>query len=327
MISNKAVKQLGAEELKYAVGPLLYCPADNDRIFDNMLSGKLGHINTLVMCLEDAILPQKVAEATEVLLNTFNKFEKMDAKSKEQLPLLFIRVRNPYHLEEVFSKFGWFKTLTGFVLPKYDMSVSKEYAKIIHRIQSSRLRCEKYYFMPILESDSIMGADRRNQLQMIAESLDDIDSILNILVGSNDMCRHFMIRRSASQTIYDVGVVRDILIDIIATFTPKYVVNGPVWEYFDGYEWEQGLMMETELDKLNGFIGKACIHWKQVELLHSAMKVNKNDWEDAFDLTNWNEARGVKKSRVSGRMNELATNLSWAERIITLGKIYGVNED
>ena len=93
MISNKAVKQLGAEELKYAVGPLLYCPADNDRIFDNLLNGKLGHINTLVMCLEDAILPQKVTEATEVLLNTFNKFEKMDAKSKEQLPLLFIRVR------------------------------------------------------------------------------------------------------------------------------------------------------------------------------------------------------------------------------------------
>lgn len=35
-----------------------------------------------------------------------------------------------------------------------------------------------------------------------------------------------------------------------------YVVSGPVWEYYSGYNWENGLIQELKDDKLCGFTGK-----------------------------------------------------------------------
>ena len=141
---------------------------------------------------------------------------------------------------------------------------------------------------------------------------------------ANDMCNYFALRRSAYQTVYDIGVIKDILSDIICVMGRDYVVNGPIWEYFDGDNWEEGLRREVELDQLNGFIGKSCVHPKQLSVIRDAIRVNKLDYEDAVEIINWDSEHGVIKGKNSGRMNEVATHQAWAEKVYTLGKIYGV---
>ena len=61
------------------------------------------------------------------------------------------------------------------------------------------------------------------------------------------------------RTIYDLGPVAAILLDIVTAFGTEYVVSGPVWEYYAGPGWEEGLRRELELDLLNGFTGKTVI--------------------------------------------------------------------
>lgn len=326
MMPNSEIKKLEKERLKYALGALMYCPANNDTIAENILNKKLGDLNTLVLCLEDAILPQFLDEATDILEVTLKKLQ--DAKQKNNIqdfPLIFIRVRSPRHLETVFSRFYMFyDIITGFVLPKYDMTVAYDYKLIMHNINNYR----KFFFLPILESPILMDVSvRKKQLIEIKESLLNEESILGILVGTNDMCSYYGLRRNAQQTIYDIGVIKDVLVDIVSILGKDFVINGPVWEYFDGPDWESGLKTEIELDKINGFIGKACIHPNQIPVVNECLKISKFEYEDCTELLNWNILRGVKKSPHSGRMNEIATNKSWAERINILGQIYGIKEN
>lgn len=90
---------------------------------------------------------------------------------------------------------------------------------------------------------------------------------MNIRVGGNDFSNLYGLRRNEHQNIYEIGVIRDILANIINVFADTYVVSGPVWEYFkkgSDTAWEKGLRKEIELDLLNGFIGKTCIHPSQL---------------------------------------------------------------
>lgn len=324
MIKNNEIQKLEKEKLKYALGALMYCPANNKKVAENILNKKFKNLSTIVLCLEDAILPQFLDEATNILEETLIQIQTEKRKNHiNDLPLIFIRVRNPKHLEEVFKRFySFYDIITGFVLPKYDMTVANEYLRIVRNINNYH----KFYYLPILESSILMDCNcRRQVLNDIKNSLAKENSILGILVGSNDMCSYFGFRRNAQQTVYDIGVVRDVLVDIISIFGKDYVVNGPVWEFFDGPHWKSGLQREIELDKINGFIGKACIHPKQVEVVNECMKISYEEYEDALELVNWDIPEGVKKSPHSGRMNEIATNQSWAERIKILGDIYGVH--
>lgn len=305
------------EILKYKIGALLYCPANKEDIAENILHKKWD-LNTIVFDLEDAILPQFTYSATIKLEDTISKL--FNKKDEMELPLIFIRVRTSSHLEEIYSRFCKYKEIiTGFVLPKFDMSVATNYLRVIRKININN----DFYFLPILETPNIMTFDRRKELYKIKRVLQDEKSILGILTGGNDMCSYFGIRRNSKQTIYDIGVIRDILVDIINIFSKDFVVSAPIWEYFDGENWEKGLRKELELDRLNGFIGKACIHPYQIPIVKDCLKVDKYEYEEALDLVNWKENNGVKKNSNTGRMNEIATNKSWGEITKILGDIYG----
>lgn len=314
-MTKQEIRNLPKEKLRYALGALLYCPGNNETIAENLISGKLDCVSTLVLCLEDAILPQFLKEATDILEQTLEKL-----KNEDNLPLLFIRVRDPKHLEEVFARFYKYSNiLTGFVLPKFDTSVSEDYIKVMRKINAYK----KFYYLPILESAALTKHNRREELELIKESIAE-ENILGILVGSNDLCSYYSLRRNAKQTVYDIGVVRDILVDIVAVFRKDYVINGPVWEFFDGDAWKTGLKREAELDKLNGFLGKACIHPKQIMVVNNNLRVNEYEYEDAMDLLHWDTDKGVKKSRHTGRMNEIMTNKTWAEFVAVQAEIYGI---
>lgn len=320
-INNKA--------LPFSVGGLLYTPAINNGIAEKIIENEYECLTSMAFCLEDAIMESALEQAECTLLETFKKI--YEAKiNPVDLPLLFIRVRSPEHLIKLSKKTAPFSDIiTGYILPKFDMSNACEYLEIISNINSGNKRI---YAMPILESPPIADKTTRiSELTQIKNLLMQTkENILNVRVGGNDFCNLYGLRRSSSQTIYDIGVVRDIFTDIINFFAGEFVVSAPVWEYFGtnfNDKWAKGLKAELSLDKVNGFIGKTAVHPSQLPLIYNNLKVSAEDYEDAVTILNWkNDFIGVSKSEGRSRMNEVKCHENWAYRIKTLGDIYGIKE-
>lgn len=312
------------KKLSYSVGALMYIPALNDVIIDLILKKKIKEKYSIAICLEDSIKEEAVIDAE---INLIKNLEYLKNNYEVEYPKIFIRIRNLEQLKKIYREIVKYEFVTGFIIPKYSLSVCEEYTKLIKLINESSNR--KIYFMPILEGKEYIDIDTRvERLLKLKEKLEEIKGyILNIRVGGNDFCKCYSLRRNVKQTIYDIGVVRDILVDILSVFSREYVVSGPVYEYFNGsnMEWIETLQRECQLDKLNGFIGKTIIHPKQLEIVNEQFKVSKEDYEDAISIVEWNEkSMGVKKSISGNRMNEVEVHLEWAQKILILAEIYGV---
>lgn len=315
------------EYLSYKVGALLYTPAINSTIAPKIKNQSIPYLTSLSICLEDSIQDQSVPQAEKTLLETLHEIAQI---ANDQRPLIFIRIRSVKHLLHLHTLLGENETaVTGFILPKFDLTNADDYKKVILNINQNREK--PLYFMPILESNTIANAHCRiSNLTLIKEILDSIKPyILNIRVGGNDLCNLYGLRRSPGQTIYDIGVVRDILVDIINIFAIDYVVSGPVWEYFgdESGDWERGLRRELNMDKINGFIGKTAIHPSQLPIIYNGMAVTEADYNDALKILNWdNQLLGVQSSTNKSRMNEVKCHRNWAKKTVFLAKIYGTKK-
>ena len=325
---------INTRELAYSIGGLLYTPAINDRAADKVIAGTFPCLRSLALCLEDAILGTAVETAEKTLAATLGKLYTHRENGGAGLPLLFVRVRSPEHLSHVHEMLGSLEDiLCGYILPKFDHSNAESYIDTMTGINAASRRT--VFAMPILESSRI--ADRSGRISELSEIKRVTDAakrlILNIRVGGNDLCSLYGVRRTVSQTIYDIGVVRDILTDIINVFSFDHVVSGPVWEYFGragspDERWKDGLERELRLDMLNGFIGKTAVHPSQLPVICRALQPTKSDYDDAVRIINWSaEVSGVGKSSDGTRMNEVKCHRRWAEKIRILGDIYGVKED
>ena len=321
---------LNNKTLPYRVGGLLYTPAINVGIEDKIARKKYPCLTSIAFCLEDSIQDDAVEHAERELKKILVAIK--DKKIPEnELPLLFVRIRNPQHLIHVNEILGNLTDiLTGYILPKFDLSNGADYIKNILTI--NQRRDNPLYIMPILESKMIADTEGRihTLLNIKSHLAKASDYVLNIRVGGNDFSNLYGLRRSATQNIYQIGVIRDILIDIINVFAADYVVSGPVWEYFgtENGVWSDGLCKELELDRLNGFIGKTAIHPSQIPHIYESMKVVRSDYDDALKILNWNQSEYcVEKSADGSRMNEVKCHIKWANRIAILGEIYGIREE
>lgn len=319
------------ELLPYRVGGLLYVPATNTNLPQKIKNRAYEKLRSVCYCLEDSIREDALESAEKTLKESLTDI--LDhLYGKTDLPMFFVRVRSPEHLEKIHNYLGTVESvLTGYIFPKFDRRNASAYIERIEKFQAGR--SSPLYFMPILESKEIFDLKSRTEaLYGVKEILDERkDLVLNVRVGGNDFCNFLGIRRNVQQSIYEIGVVRNILTDIANVFSLDYVVSGPVWEYFGlptEETWIKGLQKETELDGLNGFIGKTCIHPSQLPIIEECLKVKKTDFEDAMQIINWSTGSlGVNKS-VSGlpRMNELKCHANWANKIIIRSKVYGVKE-
>lgn len=316
------------ELLPYRLGGLLYTPALNRGVAEKLKRRAYPHLTSLAFCLEDSIRDSALPQAEETLLRTLSGL----AESPEARPLLFVRVRTPRHLERVHRLLGEAEALlTGYVLPKFDLSNGEAYGELIEKYNACR--SAPLYMMPTLESLMIAAPGSRDFVLMrIKEILNGVKKrVLNVRVGGNDFCNLYGLRRSVHQSIYDIGVIRDILEDILQVFSADYVVSGPVWEYFGqdaGEPWAAGLRAELALDQLNGFVGKTAVHPVQLPVICEGMRVSREDYEDALRVLGWNnEGFAVAKSAAGGRMNEVKCHSRWAERICKLAEVYGVREE
>ena len=318
------------ELLPYKVGGLLYTPAINIGVADKIEKQAYPCLTAMAFCLEDSIQDNALEEAEAELLRTLAAI-KNKAIDETKRPLLFVRVRTPEHMKKVHELLIDVEDiLTGYILPKFDLSNGEAYVDLINQINVGRQG--SIYIMPILESRMIADiGERQSTLLKLKAILDSAkDYILNVRVGGNDFSNLYGLRRAVDQNIYEIGVIRDILVDIINVFASDYVVSGPVWEYFgedQNGEWASGLRNELSLDRLNGFIGKTSIHPTQLPIIYESMKVSKEDYEDALSILGWTSTDyAVAKSANGSRMNEVKCHAKWATRIQILGQLYGIRE-
>ena len=330
-------KNTQKELLQYAVGPLLYIPATHEKLLEAILKTREASI---CIDLEDAIGDNTVQQAELNILSCLQKLKAMLTSGEitlQELPLIFIRIRSSQQLKDFGTKLGkpLLNLLTGFNLPKFDTSCAQDYLTAFQEV--NQLGQENLYFMPILETESIMNKNGRiEELEALYRSLEPFqDHILNIRVGATDFSNLFGIRRTISQTIHMVQVIEDCLGDIINIFGKDYICSAPVWEYFGSNEsnlketpaWLTGLKNEIELDKLNGFIGKTCIHPSQLQAVLESLVINEEDYEDALKILGMDETLiGVAKGHMGNKMNEVKTHIKWAKKIIKLATIYGVRK-
>lgn len=315
------------DNMPYRVGGLLYTPALNKSIAKKIIENQYDKLTSLAFCLEDSINDESLEEAEIQLKETLLMLK----RGSTDLPLLFVRVRSVDHLEKIHKFLGEAESiLTGYVLPKFDLTNCDSYCQKIREYNSNRM--DRLYIMPIFESKTVADIGNRvDILWAIKSHLDAVhEYILNIRVGGNDFSNMYGLRRTETQNIYQIGVIRDILVNIINVFASDYVISGPVWEYFgedDSQPWAKGLRKEIELDQLNGFIGKTAIHPSQLPIIYESLKVRQCDFDDANSIINWSsDGLAVAKSADGQRMNEVKCHYKWATRILALAEIYGIRE-
>ena len=318
------------DKIYYSVGALLYCPANKESIVRSIVSENLGSHYSLALCLEDTIADDFVEQAEEIMVNSLKKIH-IQSKSKEFfMPKIFVRVRRSEQIVRIMENLGEAQCIvTGFIIPKFIPETADEFIDEIVKINEYYSRT--IYMMPILESQSMVDLrSRYDILYAIKEKLERIEPlVLNIRVGGNDLCKQFGFRRHSDESIHDIKPVSNIFSDIVTVFGLDYVISGPVWEYFNGKQWDTGLKNEIVGDILCGFIGKTVIHPNQVEVVHNAYKVSLKDLQDANSILNWstNSASLVAGSQAKERMNEYKTHCIWARKIQILAEVYGVKKE
>ena len=353
-------KYTDKEMLAYALGATLYMPAIKPNIAMDIVNRKYKELTSLVIDLEDSVGDGILAEAEEKLgeqLSILSEYLQNHKISIEDLPLIFIRVRDPIQLRRI-AKVNekYLNILTGFVFPKFHLENGREFLSILSDLNKNN----KLYGMPILESHEIIYKEARIEgLLKIKALLDSYkDLILNVRMGATDFCGLFGIRRRVDTTIYDVSVIRDCITDIINLFSrldDEYVISGPVWEFFSKdnrilkpnlrvspfqrrygmpgqvkrteliNESIDGLINEVVLDKMNGIIGKTIIHPTHIKAVHSLYTVTHEEYMDALSIiANKEGEAGVLKSIYENKMNEMKPHHYWARRTLIRARVFGV---
>lgn len=343
--------------LQYCLGGTLYMPG-NKNVVSKILSNDLNHVTSMVMDFEDALKEKDVSEAEENVLNhltIINEAVQSDKISYNDIPLIFLRVRNPEQFRDFINRVTKQQAdvLTGFVFPKFYSDNADEYLSELQRLNKNL--GVNLYGMPILEGRAIAFKESRveelNALRKIIEPYKHL--ILNIRVGGTDFSSIFGVRRGINSSIYDILTVRDCLSDILNFFNREgvdYTVSAPVWEYFLAYKKDNikhllerdihhsllsrntilneaidGLLREVLLDKANGFVGKTIIHPSHIKFVNAMQAVTREEYEDALQVLG--TEGGVIKSVKANKMNEINPHRNWAIKIVNRAKAYGVVED
>lgn len=314
-------------ELYYSVGALLYCPANNKTIADSIRCQKFGQQFSLALCLEDAIADGYVEEAEAILCQSIRRLHLFSQKESFYLPKIFIRVRRPQQIPLLSHALGdSLRIVTGFIIPSFSPDNADDYITALDTV--NECAPQPVYMMPIYESAALV--DLRNRYDILYGLKDKLkpieDRVLNIRVGGNDLCHIFGFRRHAHESIHQIAPVAGILSDIVTVYGADYVISGPVWEYYQGDGWRQGLLREIADDKLCGFTGKTVIHPNQIPVVNEAFQVSQEDLDDAKSILNWDkDAHSLVAANPTGqRMNEYKTHYNWARQTLFTARAFGV---
>lgn len=343
--------------LQYCLGGTLYMPGTKD-IKEKVMNRQL-HVTSFVMCCEDAIKEEDLPLAEKNIFEHLDFFADKIATGEltyNDIPLIFVRVRNPQHFKSFSARLTakQASVLTGFNFPKFNSHNALNVLSTLGEV-NKRLGMT-LYGMPILEGEEVAFLEtRRQELLLLRNILEPYKNlILNIRVGGTDMSSLFGVRRGINSTIYDIMPVRDALSDILNFFSRfnDYCVSAAVWEYFRAYKEDDiddvikrnfhnalikgedivnpaidGLLKEVLVDRANGFVGKTIIHPTHAKFVNAMFTVVEEEYKDAVQIVH--TSGGVIKSQDGGKMNEIGPHRRWAEKILNRANVYGVvkNED
>ena len=336
--------------LANALGATLYVPGVRDDLVKVVGRRAAEGVRSMVIDLEDAVADRHVGRA---LRNVTDALLELHAEPQDML--LFIRVRTPEHIRQIAERTDVAGgALTGFVLPKFCARTGAAFLDEIVSAAASTSRA--LYAMPVLETPDVLYRESRDgALSAIRDLLGRYrDIVLALRLGATDLCGLYGIRRDRDLTIYDVGVVADLISEVVNHLGRAdgtgYAISGPVWEYFAGHErmfrpqlratpFEDrdagvfrhqlvsrdfdGLIREIVLDRANGLTGKTVIHPSHVAAVHALSVVPHEEFSDAGDILESDED-GVLASGYRNKMNEARPHRRWAERIGERAGVFGV---
>lgn len=329
------------EMLGLALGAALYTPGSRPDFAAKIIAGNyrrdtFSGLATLMICLEDAVADSELESAEANVVSQLKLLEQSAAAAEKDGPLLFLRIRNPLQLDKLTQLAGSsLGVLTGIVLPKVQAGDLDAFFSALDR--ASSIAGRMLYALPLLETEEVLFAETREQalLDIYEKLREEKDRILTIRVGATDFSSLYGLRRPVERTIYDVHLIRDCLISVLNKFTKaedSFIVSGPVYEYFsmETDKWlsskpEKVLWEEVQLDVLNGFKGKTCIHPSQISIVNAGHIISHETYEDAMlILSKSNTFNGILQSPQRNKMNEVKPHLSWAKKIAAQAEIYGV---
>ncbi|MEU9948107.1 HpcH/HpaI aldolase/citrate lyase family protein [Streptomyces sp. NPDC047939] len=342
-----------APVLAAALGATLYSPATRPRLADDVIKQACRGVVSMVLCLEDSIDDSEVPGAEENLVRQFADL----ADRGGELPLLFIRVREPHQITDLARRLGAsVRLLSGFVLPKFTQERGVPFMEALTKAESAA--GQRLFAMPVLESPELLHLETRQEsLRKIADTVDTYrDRVLALRLGVTDFCSAYGLRRAPDMTAYDVRIVGDVIADVVNVLGRAdgtgFTITGPVWEYFrlqermfkpqlrrspflEGRAEElrtaliehdlDGLLREIELDRANGLLGKTCIHPSHVAPVHALSVVSHEEFSDAQDILRpERDGGGVLRSSYTNKMNEVRPHRAWAERTLRRAQVFGV---
>ncbi|GAA3991286.1 MULTISPECIES: HpcH/HpaI aldolase/citrate lyase family protein [Streptomyces] len=347
-----------ARLLAVALGATLYSPATRPRLADDIVKQTGRGVVSMVLCLEDSIADEEVADAEE---NLVRQFKDLAGHDGVDLPLLFIRVRTPEQIPDLVKRLGTAaRLLSGFVMPKFTEERGIPFLEALASAETASGR--RLFAMPVLESPELLYRESRVEtLEGISRAVDKYrERVLALRLGVTDFCSSYGLRRAPDMTAYDVQVVASVIADVVNMMGRAdgtgFTVTGPVWEYFrvqermfkpqlrrspflEGKAEElrealiehamDGLLREITLDQANGLQGKTCIHPSHVLPVHALSVVSHEEFSDAQDiLRSERGGGGVLRSAYTNKMNEVKPHRAWAERTLLRAEVFGVaNED
>ncbi|MFF5451667.1 HpcH/HpaI aldolase/citrate lyase family protein [Streptomyces sp. NPDC012950] len=342
-----------ARTLATALGATLYSPATRPRLADAVRKQAARGVVSMVLCLEDSIGDADVEAGEDNLVREFADL----AAGGTDVPLLFIRVREPGQITDLTSRLGkTIRLLSGFVLPKFTENRGRAFLEAL--VEAERTSGRRLFAMPVLESPELLHLETRVEtLAGIAALTGEYrDHVLALRLGVTDFCSAYGLRRSPEMTAYDVKVVAHVISDVVNVLGRAdgtgFTITGPVWEYFrpgermfkpqlrrspflEGSAEDlrtaliehdlDGLLREIELDRTNGLLGKTCIHPTHVVPVHALSVVSHEEWSDAQDILRPERGGGgVLRSAYTNKMNEVKPHRAWAERILLRAEVFGV---
>ncbi|MCX4525690.1 MULTISPECIES: HpcH/HpaI aldolase/citrate lyase family protein [unclassified Streptomyces] len=346
-----------ARVLAAALGATLYSPATRPTLAADIRKQAARGVVSMVLCLEDSISDADVQGGEE---NLVRQFAELDADSGE-LPLLFIRVREPEQIPDLVRRLGGSaRRLAGFVLPKFGEHRGIGFLDAVAEAEADS-GLPRLYAMPVLETPELLHLETRVEtLSGISRTVNDYrERVLALRLGVTDFCSAYGLRRTPDMTAYDVQIVAGVIADVVNVLSRAdgtgFTVTGPVWEYFrsqqrlfkpqlrrspfleEGVEELRtaliehdldGLLREIELDRANGLLGKTCIHPAHVTPVHALSVVSHEEFSDAQDILRPERGGGgVMRSAYTNKMNEVKPHRAWAERTMLRAEVFGVAKE
>ena len=114
-------KNTERDTLQYCLGATLYMPGTKD-IREKVVNHELP-VTSFVMCCEDAIKEEDLPAAEQNILDTMDYFaDQIEAGkiTQDDIPLIFMRVRNPEQFKSFAKSFGAKVTCLNLEIPDHD---------------------------------------------------------------------------------------------------------------------------------------------------------------------------------------------------------------